>query len=64
MPLAKLVFRLPQETEEFLLAQNGGKYKAALDDLDNWLRNLAKYENKKNVTIEAAREKLRELMNE
>lgn len=64
MPKAILEFELPQETEEFELAQNGGKYKAALDNLDSWLRAMDKYENKRSVTVKEAREKLRELMNE
>jgi hypothetical protein len=64
MPKAYLKFELPQETDEFELAQNGGKYKAALDDFDNWLRAMDKYENKRSVTVKDAREKLRELMHE
>ena len=38
-----LEFSLPEENEEFELAQNGFKYKIALDDMDNWLRGKIKY---------------------
>jgi len=36
-------FNLPDESEEFDLARNGGKYLAALQDLDNKLRAIVKY---------------------
>lgn len=39
-----LEFNLPEEQKEFNLAQNGGYYKAVLDDLDNLLRNVIKYD--------------------
>jgi hypothetical protein len=59
-----LVFTLPEEREEFELAQNGWKYKAALEDLSAWLRSKYKYENKETLTIEEIREKLVELTSE
>jgi cupin superfamily acireductone dioxygenase involved in methionine salvage len=64
MSLGKLEFQLPEEREEFELAQNGHKYKFALNDFDNWLRGLAKYEDKDVVSINEARDKLRELVSE
>lgn len=59
-----LSFSLPEEREEFETAQQGSGFKFALQDYDNWLRNLAKYEDKETVTIEEAREKLFEILGE
>lgn len=56
-----LSFKLPEEQEEFESALNGSKYKGALEDLDNWLRGLAKYQDQETVSIEEVRQKLREL---
>lgn len=39
----ELIFDLPEEREDFEVAQNGWKYKIALDDMDNWLRSKLKY---------------------
>ena len=64
MSKAVLEFNLPEERDDFEIAQNGWKYKAALDDLDIWLRSMQKYENKISVSIKAVRDKLRELMDE
>ena len=54
----------PGEREDFELAQNGYKYKLAIDDFDEWLRKLYKYEDKTEVSIEEARAKLREIQQE
>lgn len=64
MPHTVLVFDSYTEQEELALAQNGGKYKAVIDDLDNWLRDQYKHQNKRTVKIEEVRAKMRELMNE
>ncbi len=64
MPYANLKYKLPEETEEFNLAFNGGIYKAAIDDLDNWLREQYKYHNKTTVKIEDVRAKINELLRE
>lgn len=61
---AYLSFKLPEEREEFLHAQNGTAYKAALEELDNFLRAMQKYEDKELVTIEFVRAKIREIMQE
>lgn len=58
---AILEFNLPEEAEDHLHALNGIKYKIALDELDEWLRKLSKYEDKRGVKIDDVREKLREL---
>ena len=60
---AKLEYTLPEETEEFMLAVEGGNWKNVIWDLDMvWLRNLEKYEDKETVTIEEIRDKIRELL--
>lgn len=41
---ASLIFKLPEENEEFHLAQHGGDYYRVLSDLDNFLRAKLKYE--------------------
>jgi len=64
MPKAILVFTLPEEREEFELAQKAVQYSIVLSDYSNWLRQMYKYENKKSVKIEDARTKLFELCNE
>lgn len=56
-----LVFLLPEDSEEFKLAQKGSLYKYALDDLDNWLRSKAKYEDIEQITITEVRNKIAEL---
>ncbi len=64
---AILSFSIPQEQEEFELAQKGGKYKAVLEDLDNWLRSKLKYEDlpeQEDKTLNSVRNKLHELLNE
>jgi hypothetical protein len=45
MPSASLSFRLPDDQEAFDVAQNGWRYKSALETLDNHLRNRIKYGN-------------------
>ncbi len=64
MPKAILVFTLPDEREEFEMAQKAIQYSIVLSDYSNWLRQLYKYENKKSVKIDDARAKLYELCNE
>ena len=54
----------PHEKESFEIAQNGYKYKLAIDDYDQWLRGLAKYSDQTEVSIEEARAKLRECVEE
>jgi hypothetical protein len=60
--IAILKFKLPEEREEFELAQNGVGYSIVLEELDNWLRTKTKYENQETVTVNEVRTKLRELL--
>ena len=59
---ALLEFTLPEDSEEHELALKGSHYKSVIDDLDNWLRNMAKHEDKRDVEIEQVRCKIMELM--
>lgn len=64
MPKAILEFSLPDEREEFEIAQKAIQYSIILEDYSNWLRSLDKHTNKVNIKIEDARAKLYELCNE
>lgn len=63
MPKATLTFSLPEEQEEFKLAQNGSLYSVAIYDLDNWLRGLIKYQDIEDIKVEEVRGKLQEILN-
>ena len=41
---ALLEFNLPEDREEFVLALDGASLSGRIDDLDNRLRNVTKYE--------------------
>jgi len=50
-----LEFDLYEEFEEFKNAQNGGLYKTCLQEIDNKLRAMDKYDQCSEITIEHAR---------
>lgn len=58
---AILEFNLPEDREEFELAQNGWKYKSVVDALFSWLRAKYKYEDVETLTIDEIREKIVQL---
>lgn len=58
---AVLIFNLPEEQSEHDTAVNGWKYKSVIWDMDNFLRNEIKHNNK---DYEEVRNKLHELLNE
>ncbi len=60
MPKATLTFNLPDESHEFMDAIYGNSYGSTLRYIDNWLRDLEKYQDKDLVSIEEVRNKLRE----
>ena len=60
MPKLTLTFDTYDEREEMLGAIHGTGYASALQSLDNWLRNMAKYEGKTLVAIDDVRRVLRE----
>ena len=59
-----LEFTLPEEQEEFKLAQDAWKYSIIIDEMFNWLRSLEKHQNVKKLTVEQVRTKLVELRSE
>jgi hypothetical protein len=64
---ATLNFNLPEEREEFELAQHGSAYSIVLSDLDNFLRNALKYGNLTELEdkiYDDLRNKLHELAND
>ena len=67
MPKAILEFNLPEEQDEFELAQNGVKYSIVLEDLSMWLRNEMKYKDHPEAhynILDEVRRKLHEIMEE
>ena len=59
-----LKFKLPEEREEFELAQKAIDYSIVLDEFDNWLRGLIKYGDAETIELQVVRDKLREFMSE
>jgi len=69
MPKLKLEFDTITEQEEYYNAVNGDKYRYLLQDLDNWLRDITKYNSYNNTKEEInfadkVRDKLYELLQE
>jgi len=69
MPKLKLEFDTVTEQEEYYNAINGDKYRYLLQDLDNWLRDITKYNSYNNTEEEInfadkVRDKLYELLEE
>jgi len=64
MSRGTLSFKLPEESEEFELAQDGWKYKCAMDDVLAELRSKSKYEDKDSLTIDEIREIIAECLAE
>jgi len=62
MPKAILEFNLPEESQEFEMANKGACAHIVLEELDQWLRAKWKYEGQESVSIEEVRKHLRELM--
>lgn len=66
---AILKFNLPEEQDEFELANNAGKYYSVIWDLDQYLRNYVKYPAEDvpellTDTMALVRDELWKLMNE
>ncbi len=60
MPKASLTYSLPEEKHEHLSAVHGSEYQSALWEIDQWLRNLVKYEDRTVVQIEDVRKRIRD----
>ena len=58
-------FNLPEEREEYELAYKGIKYSIVIDEFDNWLRSILKYNESKTeaeiAIYQECRDKLHEL---
>lgn len=64
---AVLEFQLPEESEEFRLAQRGRHYISVIEELDNYLRSILKYEERSaevHDALQAVRDKLWQLREE
>jgi hypothetical protein len=63
--MAKLTleFDLIEEKQEYEYALNGVKYSLVISEVDNWLRDLIKYQNKETISIQEVRDKLHEYLN-
>jgi hypothetical protein len=59
-----VIFKLPEEQDEYQTAMDGGKYKAALQELDNFLRGKIKYTDEETIKLEDIRAKLHEFVND
>ena len=59
---AILEFNLPEDTQDFELAIKGGYLSFIISDFDQKLRAMEKYEDTDVITIESARNILREIM--
>ena len=63
-PRVTLTFRRPEHEQELREALNGGRYKAVLFELDNWLRSVVKHgeDETKATHYQAVRDELHVMM--
>lgn len=64
--VATLTFNLPEEDEQFRVAQDGWKWKSALSDMDEFLRTKLKHGNpyrSVDEALSAARQHLHDNLN-
>jgi len=59
---ASLTFNLPEEQSDLQLALDAGKWRLVALNLDRWLRNKSKHEDKNQIDISEVRGYLGELM--
>lgn len=57
-----LAFELPEDTDDFRIAQQGQDIAWVIADLFSYLRAMEKYEDKEHLSIEEIREKMVELI--
>lgn len=62
--IAKLIFKLPEEREEFELTRKAGAMSCALSEFREYLRKLRKYDERDTVTIEEVTEEFFRICNE
>ena len=58
---AQLTFKLPEEQIEHMHAMQGTAYSIIINDLDQWLRQEQKYQQRESIPVEEVRDRLREL---
>jgi hypothetical protein len=61
---AKLIFKLPEESEEYELHMSAGKLHSACWDFAQWLRGVCKHDDPKKYDAEACRAKFYEFLQE
>lgn len=61
---ATLEFTLPEETDEHRHALEGSRWQNVVWELDQWLRSKEKHEGVHTVTVEEARNKIYEIIND
>jgi hypothetical protein len=64
MPKVTLTFTVPEERYEMETAVNAVSFKCAIEDFDNYLRNIIKYTDLETVDPEEVRAKLHECLND
>lgn len=57
-----LVFKLPEESDDFETSCSAGKLKCALDDIREFLRRKRKYEDVDTISIEAMEKEFYEII--
>jgi len=64
MSKAILEFILPEDKQNFDVAIDAWDILWVITDLDEWLRNEQKFQNRENITITEIRNKIQELADE
>lgn len=64
MPKAILVFKLPEDNDEFTIARSAGAMFCALHDIKNYARQLDRYDDREQLGKEEVVKMLYELIGE
>ena len=64
MSKAMLEFTLPEEQVDHQLALDGWKWRTIVNDVDNHLRNLSKYQNLVDIPIDRVRKLISDTLEE
>lgn len=62
--IGKLVFKLPEEREDFEMAQKGWEYRIVLSDVCDELRKRYKYMDQETIKIDELRELIANMLSE
>lgn len=62
--IGKLVFKLPEEREDFEMAQKGWEYRIVLSDVMDELRKRYKYMDHETIKIDELRELISTMLND